>query len=325
VTGLPFERKPDVVKWDESDKGPTIGRAVICTCADASYARLAIGLVESLRLCNADDRFSIVVIDLDVPSAAADELRKRGARLVKPAPEMLASTRAFLRSFKCKTMLPSVVPGFDTYVWLDADTIVQDGKLLTRLASAGSGPRAALSLESFGDQGVRVPGILPNGSFGTRMYNQSSVRAGLRTAYDDNFGARFRVLADDWLVASAAFAMSANFNGWKAIQSWFDKAESGRSSPLAFQQAMTIALLSGKLAVCEMPEHFVWTCTTRLPEYEPKTRQFVHPQTNVPVAILHLGELRRLRSYDFPTTDGSEFSLPLEFSKFAEHIGFTRA
>ncbi len=325
MTGLPFERKPDVVKWSDGDVGVSIGRAVICTSADASYAGLVLSLVESLRLCNADDRFSVVVLDFGIPAAAAEELRKRGARLVKPAEDLIAATRPVLRAFKCKSMLPRVIPGFDTYVWLDADTIVMDGGQLLRFAATGAGSRAAVVLEQFGDKGVIVPGMLPNGSFGTRMYNNGSVRAGLRIAYEDNFGMRFRTLADDWLVSSAAFAMSAKSDGWEAIQSWFDRAESGRSSPLAFQQALTIAILSGRLPACSLPETFGWTCTTRVPAHDPTTRKFVHRATMSPISILHLGELRRLKFFDFPTLQGTDISLPLDASRIVENIAFSRA
>ncbi|MGE0714332.1 MAG: hypothetical protein AB7P02_02725 [Alphaproteobacteria bacterium] len=117
-------------------------RVAVVTAADAAYARFAAGLLRSLRAAETGiggARFQVHVIDLGLGQAEHTMLAPLGNIVTPSAPlpiEMPAPMRAFLLARMVKPFLPRLVPGFDTYVWLDADAWVQLPTALPLLVTA---------------------------------------------------------------------------------------------------------------------------------------------------------------------------------------------
>ncbi len=105
----------------------TIPRTLVVTGCDANHYDLAADLVESLRnACGARVEIGFI----NVGEGPAPETIRGGVDLVAEAPDPAFQAGA-LKGFRLaylgvKARLPDLFPGYDVYVWLDADTWVQN-------------------------------------------------------------------------------------------------------------------------------------------------------------------------------------------------------
>jgi len=113
--------------------------SVIFSC-DEKFMPLAKGLVLSLR--EATDFASIFCIDIGLSETSRAWLRQQGVVPVRFSWEQLFHTHKAWRGDQyrlaqfVRPLLPRVIEGFDYYVWLDADTWVQDSSAIRMLRSA---------------------------------------------------------------------------------------------------------------------------------------------------------------------------------------------
>src|SRR5215470_17824863 len=106
-------------------------KSIICSAADAGYWHLLSGMLNSIENTAKNDGFTFGILDLGL----ADEQRLRisqfGAALVTPDWDYPIShfQKAPAPVYRAQTARPHLrkyFPGFDLYIWLDADCWVQD-------------------------------------------------------------------------------------------------------------------------------------------------------------------------------------------------------
>jgi len=99
----------------------------IVSAADAPYFDLLQGLVRSIRDKPEGRGCPLCILDIGLEPAQRAWLLSQGAILRIPDPPLqLAWMPTYARLFFARPMLPRIFPGYDVYVWIDADAWVQD-------------------------------------------------------------------------------------------------------------------------------------------------------------------------------------------------------
>jgi hypothetical protein len=112
----------------------------VCTAADGGFFPLLRDMVDSLLQRGQGTPHHLCVLDLGLEEAHRAWLESKGARLVEPGWDIDFAGRdqmpGHFRAQIARAFLPQHFPGFDTYVWLDADLWIQDGVVLHWLVKA---------------------------------------------------------------------------------------------------------------------------------------------------------------------------------------------
>jgi hypothetical protein len=103
---------------------------VIVTATDSALFWLAKGLVLSTAAARAAQGLAMVCYDLGLTPEHRAWMQGQGVRVLPPADPLDATRREGFRPYMlgqfCRPFLPRLLPGHDAYVWLDADTWVQE-------------------------------------------------------------------------------------------------------------------------------------------------------------------------------------------------------
>lgn len=115
---------------------------VVCTASDGGFFSLLRDMVFALGQRGTSVPHVLCVLDLGLADEHRAWLTDQGARLVVPGwdidfPNRDGKPDAFKAQI-ARAFLPRHAPGFDTYVWLDADTWMQDGAVLHWLVKAAA-------------------------------------------------------------------------------------------------------------------------------------------------------------------------------------------
>ena len=108
-------------------------RAAIVTGANHGYFPLMYALLRTLARSDVSPAYPLLVLDFGLKPEEVVAIEALAANIVRPwwwfdAPSPLRSTRNL--GYAARPMIPEYFPGYDTYLWLDADISVQDGRFV---------------------------------------------------------------------------------------------------------------------------------------------------------------------------------------------------
>ncbi|HKX10062.1 MAG TPA: hypothetical protein VJN67_17815 [Stellaceae bacterium] len=197
------------------------------------------------------------------------------------------------RGLTARPHLPRYVDDAEILVWLDADTWVQEwSAVATLIADARSG-RMAIVEEQRG-LGVSIDTVQADGTTRPFKITAESTEREARKCFRDCFGTE----------AEAKYGGMTNFNGgvWalrRESPSWAvygELIEAGLSRavhPLVEQQALNIAIRTGRIAVAPQPMTSNYVMNRGLPWIDTDNARFVMPQPpHETIGILHLNDLK---------------------------------
>src|ERR1700753_1477506 len=100
---------------------------VVITAADAAYYDLVVDLVSSIRDQPRSADVALVVFDLGLTAPQRDALAARQVSFVRPGWDYDFATAPpeWFKAMTARTRLPQWVPGFEHYLWIDADAWLQ--------------------------------------------------------------------------------------------------------------------------------------------------------------------------------------------------------
>lgn len=120
---------------------------VIVSAADEKYHHLLLGLVLSLRALPASREMAVVALDVGMTAAQREALAALGVTCVaaslEPLPPRADGRPPLSVAQRLRPQIPRLVPGYGTYLWMDADLWVQrDWVVPLFLRAAGRGAMA---------------------------------------------------------------------------------------------------------------------------------------------------------------------------------------
>jgi hypothetical protein len=310
---------------DADMKSGPMSDVVIFTAADSRFFGMCLGLVLSL-LRLAPVRPRIRVLNLGLTHLQIETLTPLVERILAPDwfAEAMRDLPLAFRGLTARPHLPRYVDDADTLIWLDADTWVQEWSAVARLASDARSGRMAIVEEQSGP-GVLINIQRPDGTTRTLQITTELIERNVRKCYLDCFGAD----------ALAKYGGMANFNGgvwalrrdspsWAIYGEMIETGLARGDHPLVEQQALNIAIRTGRIPVAPQPLTSNYVMNRGLPYVDTKKGRFVLPHPpHETIGILHLNDLKefsRLALSCHP--DGGTALFPIHFLDWVARAGF---
>ena len=279
----------------------------VVSAADAAYFDLLEGLVLSLKAAPRARDLPVSILDLGLDPAQRRWLESAGARLVEPGWDVEFPGRERLpRHFQAMTArpyLPKHFPGHDIYLWLDADTWVQDDAGLEPFI--GAARRGKLAIVPEIDRGYWTIHKRPKpwGQNQKAFAWAYGLKAGYRLGRNAilNTGAfALRADAPHWARWAAAHARALNRRRWGALD--IRRLELVNSE----QTALNYVVFAEGLPASFLPAYCNWFCGKGTPAFDRARGLLVEPhEPHQPLAVVHLaGKGMKERLWRLETLDG---------------------
>ena len=299
-------------------------KIAIVTASDTPYLPLLEGMLASIGGGGGLAQFDLGILDLGLTDGDKDRIRthKANANFVKAewrrifpgidkAPE-------YKKVFVSKPFIPDLFPGYDGYVWVDADIWFQDARAIDDYVEAGEKTGAAFSFEShpsyrqprkvrklevFGKtfiRGVKLPLLnMVRAMFGSKVAAEVGIPPGLN---------------------SGLFYMAAGAPVWQAWQETLRAADlrrQHRRAQICDQTCLQVALIQCKLPYAIMPATHNWLPVRSPPLIDGETFALLDPAwPHPPIKAVHLITGSHAREFDLPVTDGRRIRTRLGWTEF---------
>ena len=264
----------------------TDARRVIVSGADSRYFPLLQSLVSSIRDKRASEDVDIAVIDLGLDEADVAWLDEHRAKAFRPSLSLFRGARESLKAFSTRPLLPECLPGYDPYLWMDADAWVQDWAAVDLYFDAAAG--GALAIVPSFDRGYRelIPSLRLLTVFGFVVAVRGWMVSNYRRGYGQRTAAR---LALTPTINSGVFALRADAPHWAEWAECYRAARRARNRRGFDQVALNYAIFERSLDAAFLPAWCNWVCGRGLPKVDPASGLLVEPHPpHVPLGIVHL-------------------------------------
>jgi lipopolysaccharide biosynthesis glycosyltransferase len=290
--------------------------------ADARYMPLLEELIASIQnVLSTQDKLdfepSFGVINAGLEQSQIEQLKSQNIEVadgIWPTEEAKkrAGVKQFLKACVSRPFIPELFPDYDLYIWLDADTWVQDFFAVDWLIKGANkkGLAATPQVDRNWGKSMRVTwfGRFP---FKARSFYYSNARAafGHKTA---------RQLFPFPTVNVGVFAMTAESPQWARWQELIKQALKKGKIFTAEQLTMGMMIWLEKCDVEFLPATCNWLCENK-PLWDAQIQKFVEPSTPYhPIGIMHLSGYDEMRlnpsiTCDVSTVDDKKASMSLRY------------
>jgi hypothetical protein len=279
---------------------------VIASAADAAYFPLLQDMVLSVRALRPGA--AIGILDLGMTAEQRAWLVDRAARLVRPEwdvdfPGRDRAPEAF-KAQVARPFLPRHFPGFEMYLWIDADAWLQDWRAVELFCDAAGCDRLAI-----------VPEI-------DRAYKRHYKRPKLfgRTLAWKNYREAFGWRAADRLgrnpmVNCGVFALHREALHWQAWARLLTKVLQRTRFFYAEQTALNYAIFADHLLVNFLPAYCNWLAGDATPAFDAHNGLFVEPYApHEVIGIIHLaGPEQKTQRFRLNRLDGGTVETMLRY------------
>ena len=280
-------------------------RLLIVTAANESFAPLLKNLVSSLFQWGPLRQTELGVLDLDLSPDTLKWLHGYTDKIVIPEWDLpvhpdLARDKPWLRAMTARPFLPRHFPGYDMYLWLDADTWVQQWFAIDWLVEAAQTGKLAI-----------VPEI-------DRFYKHhlEFVRWRINRLRCYFGSVPINTLLTECYFNSGVFALNGDAPHWELWGKWLWKGLQACGGSVATDQtALNYTLWMERLPIYPLPTRCNWNCHLALPEYRMSTGLFHEPGLpGDPIGIMHLTSEMKNKSVQVGGANGRLVPVSLKYS-----------
>lgn len=288
---------------------------ILVSAADAAYFPLLRDLVLSIRVQSRGAAAEIGVLDLGLAADQIAWLTERGAAIVAPGWDVdFPGRERTPTSFKAqisRPFLPKHFPGYDAYMWIDADAWVQDWSVIDLYLSAAARGDIAIAAEI--DRAYK------------RHYKRPKILGWTLThrCYRQAFGWRVADrLGRNPMLNIGVFAMRADSAHW---QPWAETLAQVLQRTRFFfveQIAINYCIFERGLPANILPAWCNWMVGDAAPVYDPARKALVEPfAPYTPLGVVHLaGPDQKNREFALRRLDGGELRTNLRYSAASAHL-----
>lgn len=292
-------------------------RNVIVTATDDTYLPLVLDLLRSLRRLKPAVTFDIGILDLGLSDKSKTELtpfdvtlKSAKADIDYPGRVEWEQQAPFYRAMTSRPFLRDYFPGYDAYMWMDADTWAQNADAInTMLPAAATDDALYIASEFDRDytpyfQGAQV-----------FEYHLKWYKAHFP---DDVIG---RVFPRPML-NTGVMAMSAKSPVWAKWAETFSTClkripKLSRENFMSEQLSLNVALHVENLPYKVMPSEFNWLSLYALPLVDAAIGHYVRPTVpRTEISVIHLTHNGKLREQDLHSTNGKSIKRVLTFADY---------
>jgi hypothetical protein len=269
-------------------------RTVIVTAADEKFFSLLQGLLLSIRDKRTADGFSIGVLDVGLTAEQLAWLGDFADLVVVPewdlqVPDEVRSQRPEM-SLTARPFLPKYFPGFDVYLWIDADVWVQEWSGLDLYIAGANANALAATAEVH--RAYRPGGVVTKW-----RYDAFKAAYGVKVA-------QALVLASH--INAGVFALKRDAPHWEVWADCLRQAiENSGTARKSNQMSLNYAVHVRRLPVQLLPATCNWTCNLALPMWDEKKHRYCEPFLPYePIALMHLTANTKDKEFKIGTTSG---------------------
>ena len=262
-------------------------RAIV-SLADSKYFELLNELVDSILRFKESREVKICILDAGLDTNQIKILENKVHKIVKAewdieVPEYKVRGREWLKSQVSRAFLPDYFPGFEKYLWIDADACVNDWNCLEMYFKGSD--NNTLSISSSADRSygrvLRADWIFSNIAF-VRSQNYKHARS---SGFSNKIA---REVALKPHLNIGVFCLEKNSPHWEVWQKNLKEAlKKGRIFG-SEQIAMNITIYCDNMKVEILPAYCNWFLIENL-KYDQTNSTFVEPYLpNHKIGIMHL-------------------------------------
>ena len=295
---------------------------VIISLADANYFELVNELVDSIKNHKQSENVAICIMDAGLKSEQIEILDKKVDIIKKAEWDIEVSSskvkdREWLKSQVSRAFLPRYFPGYDKYLWIDADAWVNSWYAIELYFKGCDDKKLAIATSA-----DRAYGRVLRADWFFRSFARIKSQ-NYKHAKSSGFSEKIaREVALKPHLNIGVFALQSNAPHWEVWQKNLKKALSSGKIWGSEQIAMNITIYSDKLDVEILPAYCNWTLIEAL-KLDEKRNTLVEPYLpNHEIGIVHFAgknndEIRNNKEFvsKIQTTEGKIIKKKLRFNK----------
>jgi len=252
-------------------------RTVLITAADEAFAPLLMDLLSSLAEQARQPFDAIGILDVGLSGKTARVVREKVDHIVEPDWDLpidaaLREQKPHLRALTARPFLRKYFPGYDTYLWIDADTWVQDAFALEWFVQASR--QQQMGLASQMDPGYRIRTETLRWRLGVlkRYFADDSVHLAMMQQYYN----------------AGVFALGIDAPHWQIWERYFRHGLQAAPHIVCDQNALNYAIWKQGLAVHALPAICNWCCHMGAPTIGAGGRLFEPFTPHRLIGVVHL-------------------------------------
>ena len=295
---------------------------VIISLADANYFELVNELVDSIKNHKQSENVAICIMDAGLKSEQIEILDKKVDIIKKAEWDIEVSSskvkdREWLKSQVSRAFLPRYFPGYDKYLWIDADAWINSWYAIELYFEGCDDKKLAIATSA-----DRAYGRVLRADWFFRSFARIKSQ-NYKHAKSSGFSEKIaREVALKPHLNIGVFALQSNAPHWEVWQKNLKKALSSGKIWGSEQIAMNITIYSDKLDVEILPAYCNWTLIEAL-KFDEKRNTLVEPYLpNHEIGIVHFAgknndEIRNNKEFvsKIQTTEGRAIEKKLRFNR----------
>ncbi|MGH7125158.1 MAG: hypothetical protein ACREFI_12350, partial [Stellaceae bacterium] len=276
-----------------------MGALAIVSAADSKFFPLLRDLIASIRDKPQGRAVQLYVMDAGLSPAEKTWLAEQRATVVTvpwPYPTGVSGPQRVL-AMRCQ--IPALVPQHDIYLWLDADTWIQDWAAIELYRSAAEDREFCMTAEV--DRSFEIGTLVQwNTLVPRRIFGDGSARH----------------LAGKPLLNAGVFAGRSRAPHWAAWQRRVEEALSHASTDFFLDQiALNLVAYVDGLDIAVLPPHYNWVCNRALPRTTADGKTLLDPQPPYqPLGIVHLADTTKRQKFVLRAMGGGLIARSLRYA-----------
>lgn len=253
-------------------------KSIVVTAADENFSALLLRLIDSLHQWDEPLFDAVGLLDVGLSEATLRKIRGQITHVATPAWDLpcgprIRQNKPYLRAKTARPFLPRYFPGYDLYLWLDADTWVQEKFALEWFFQAAQG----------GSLGI-VPQADPS-----YVHTRDSVTwrtHRLSQYYGDE---SLTLLNSQSYYNGGAFSLLAGAPHWNSWAHHFARGLESCPWLISDQTALNYAIWKDNLPVSPLPSLCNWCWHLAAPITNAETGKLCEPSApNRPIGLIHM-------------------------------------
>ena len=293
---------------------------ILVSSSDKKYFNLLIELLNSFFYHKLEQNFEFGVIDTGLTNNQLEILKSKNI-IVKAGnwdvnfPNYKIRGRRYLQNITARAYLPDYFIGFEKYIWLDADTWINDKSTFLLLEEGCNNDKICIVPQvdrAYGNL-AKVEWIF-NFPKKIKTINFKNIKRSISAKYAKKY-AMFPTLN------GGVFSIGSNSNIWKSFQKNIELASKKGRIFGTDQVALIMMIHEDGFKAEYLPAYVNWLCEFNLPYYNKINNKFIEPYLpHHPIGLIHLAGLDDLRTnkeilYKINALDGKTIEMSLRFSK----------
>jgi hypothetical protein len=281
---------------------------LIVSGADSGYFPLLRDTVSSIQAAYPDAAIGILDVGLD--AAAREWLSPRVAHLVRPGWDFdfpgRARTPDVRKAQFARPFLPRHFPGYEMYLWIDADAWLQDWRAVELYVAAAGRDKLAITPEI--DRAYKRHYKRP------KLLGQNLAWKNYREAFGWRVADR---LGRNPMVNCGVFALHREAPHWAAWARVIEQVAQRTRFFFVEQTALNYVIFAERLPVDFLPAYCNWMPGDAAPAFDAGRGLFVEPYSpHEPIGVMHLaGAEQKTHIFRLKRLDGGEVDTSLRYSE----------